>query len=167
MNPDPESRGPGRLVRSAGHLARLVLAALFLYTGAVKALHPADFLKLLHEYHLTSQPLLLNLVAATLPWVEVCCGGLLLVGRAVRGTALLLLIQLIVFTGAIIARAMSIHAGGELPFCAIRFDCGCGTGEVNVCRKILENGILILCAAWLLAIRSDKRNLRSDQAASA
>ena len=29
-------------------------------------------------------------------------------------------------------------------------DCGCGTGEVFICRKLVENGALILLTGWLL-----------------
>ena len=38
--------------------------------------------------------------------------------------------------------ALALHAGGAVPFCAIRFDCGCGGGEVAICRKLVENTIL-------------------------
>ena len=166
MNSGGEPSRPGWLAGWSGLIARLALAAMFLYTGSVKALHPADFLKLLHEYNFASHPLVVNLVATTLPWAEVFCGGLLLLGVAVRGTALLLLLQLAVFTVAVTGRALAIQAAGGLPFCAIRFDCGCGVGEVNICGKILENGFLILLAAMLLVVRADKWALRHDMARS-
>jgi hypothetical protein len=41
-----------------------------------------------------------------------------------------------------------------VPFCAISFDCGCGSGEVNVCGKVLENSVLWLLALLALLSRS-------------
>jgi hypothetical protein len=45
---------------------------------------------------------------------------------------------------------VDLQAAGQLPFCAVRFDCGCGAGEVGICSKLLENGLLILLSLWLL-----------------
>jgi hypothetical protein len=36
-------------------------------------------------------------------------------------------------------------------FCAVKFDCGCGAGEVFICHKLVENTVLLLMAAWLLS----------------
>ena len=49
-------------------LARWFLGAVFLYFGLNKALHPVEFLKLARQYDLTQDPLLLNSIAAALPW---------------------------------------------------------------------------------------------------
>jgi hypothetical protein len=32
----------------------------------------------------------------------------------------------------------------------VKFDCGCGTGAVFICRKLVENVLLALVAGWLL-----------------
>ena len=32
----------------------------------------------------------------------------------------------------------------------MKFDCGCGTGEVFICHKLVENTVLLLLSAWLL-----------------
>jgi len=74
--------------------------------------------------------------------------------------------MLIPLTWMITHRALGIHEAGSISFCAIRFDRGCGAGEVNVCGKLLENGFLVLLAATLLVIRSDKWALRRDLARS-
>ena len=42
------------------------------------------------------------------------------------------------------------HAGSDLPFCAIKFDCGCGTGEILICRKLAENTLLTALSAGLI-----------------
>src|ERR1043166_2901543 len=143
-------------------MARWVLGGIFIYMGLTKALHPVDFLKILREYHLIDSHVLLNLVAAGLPWFEIVCGLLLLAGVAVRGAALLLLAMLIPFSLAVLNRALAIHAAKSIAFCAIRFDCGCGAGEVIICRKLLENTLLILSSGFLLFIRSPRWCLRHD-----
>jgi len=132
-------------------LARWLLGAVFLYMGWTKALHPEVFLKLLRQYDLTHTSVILNSVAAALPWFEVFCGLLLLTGIAVRGTALTLVIVLVPFTGVVLHRALLLQAALNIPFCAVKFDCGCGTGEEFICRKLLENFLLILLSGWLLA----------------
>jgi uncharacterized membrane protein YphA (DoxX/SURF4 family) len=141
-------------------LARCVLGALFIYMGLHKALHPVEFLKLVRQYDVLHPPFLLNLVASTLPWFEAFCGTLLLVGIAVRGTALMLLAMLIPFSVVVLLRALAMHQAGGLPFCAIKFDCGCGAGEVLICRKLAENVLLILLSGALLAWPRSRLSLR-------
>ena len=150
MIPDRISTGPPRAADLLAAFARWLLAAVFIYFGATKALHPEEFLKLVRQYGMAGHPLLLNAAAAALPWFEVFCGLLLLAGVAVRGTAALLFAMLVPFTVLILLRARELHAAGGLPFCAIAFDCGCGGGEVFVCRKMAENATLTLLAAWLV-----------------
>jgi uncharacterized membrane protein YphA (DoxX/SURF4 family) len=132
-------------------VARLVLAAMFIYTGFNKAVEPYDFLKMLREYHLFAPESfwLMNLVAITLPWLEIFCGVLLLGGIALRGTALVLVGMLVPFTIVVTLRALSIQKAEEIAFCAIKFDCGCGTGAVNICKKLVENTGLILLSLIL------------------
>ena len=137
----------------AAVLARWLLGAVFLYMGLNKALHPVEFLKLVRQYELVQSPLLLNSIAVTLPWFEVFCGLLLLAGVAVRGAALMLAMMLVPFTLVVLNRALVIQSASAIPFCAVKFDCGCGTGEVFICRKLIENGVLTLLSVWLLAGR--------------
>src|SRR2546422_9005335 len=89
-------------------LARWVLGALFLYMGLTKALHPEEFLKLVRQYDMVSNSLLLNSIAAGLPWFEAFCGLLLLAGVAVRGTAALLVLMLVPFTFLVVKRALAV-----------------------------------------------------------
>jgi len=135
----------------AAQIARLVLGGSFIYMGLSKAvLHdPADFLKLVNQYHIVSSPFLLNSIAGALPWFEVYCGLLLVAGIAVRGTALVLLAMLIPFTALVLRHALAIASAKHLAFCAVKFDCGCGNGEVFICHKLTENGALIALALWL------------------
>lgn len=158
MNPARESNWKGAARPIALVLARWLLGLLFLYMGLQKALHPVDFLKLLRQYDMVEFRLLLNLIAATLPWFEAFCGLLLIVGVAVRGTAVILVVMLIPFTAMIAIRALAIHAAGGMPFCAIKFDCGCGGGEVLICGKLIHNTLLTLLAAALACGRAGCRH---------
>jgi hypothetical protein len=76
---------------------------------------------------------------------------LLLFGVAVRGSALMLVAMLVPFTAIVFKRALEIAAANHQAFCAVKFDCGCGMGKVFICHKLVENTVLFLLSAWLLA----------------
>lgn len=132
-------------------IARWLLGAIFVYMGATKAPHPEAFLKLVRQYELTGNYFILNTIASTLPWFEIFCGLLLILGVAVRGAAAVLVVILAAFTWAVWQRALALEALRSLPFCAVKFDCGCGNGEVWICHKLPENFALIALALWLAA----------------
>lgn len=131
-------------------LARWVVGGFFVYMGMSKALHPESFLKLVRQYELVGNPFLLNAIAATLPWFEVFCGLLLLAGIAVRGAALMLVLMLVPFTVVVVHRALGIAAAQGVAFWTVKFDCGCGSGEVLIWKKVLENALFTLLSCWLL-----------------
>jgi hypothetical protein len=114
---------------------------------------PETFLTQVHEYGVVFNPFLLNSIAGALPWFEVFCGLLLVAGVAVRGTSLVVLAMLVPFTLLVLRRALAIAAAEHLRFCAVKFNCGCGVGEVLICHKLAENTALILLAAWLVLKR--------------
>ncbi len=145
------SGGSPRFFDSFSIIARLALGVLFIYMGMVKALDPVQFLKMVREYDMVHSAVMLNLIAASLPWFEVFCGVMLIMGVAVRGVALLLIAMLIPFTFLVTKRALAIASAKSLAFCAVKFNCGCGNGEVFICHKILENSGLLLLAIWLLS----------------
>ncbi len=165
MNNQPAS-GSSSLPRRgrgvAGLVVRWVLGGVVIYMVLAKALHPVDFLKVLRQYEMVESHVLLNLIAAGLPWFEVLCGLLLFTGIAVRGSALLLLGMLIPFTLVVFKRALAVHAAKAIPFCAISFDCGCGGGAVVICHKLLENSLLILLSLLLLTVRAKRLSPRYD-----
>lgn len=128
--------------------------------GLIKAMDPFKFLELVRQYGVVSNTFLLNSIGALLPWFEVVCGLLLILGIAVRGAALVLVGMLVPFTILVLRRALALAAEKHVPFCAIKFDCGCGNGEVVICSKLIENGGLILLSLWLLFTRSRRLCLR-------
>ena len=134
-----------------GTVARWVLGLVFIYMGWSKAMHPEAFLKLIRQYDLTNNSFVLNSIAAGLPWFEIFCGLLLLAGIGARGSALLLLLMLLPFTLIVLRRALAISDMQHIALCAVRFDCGCGNGEVLICRKVVENTLLIFLSGFVLA----------------
>ena len=140
--------------------ARWFLGGIFIYMGLVKAMDPVVFLKLIREYEMVGNSLLLNSIASALPWFEVFCGVLLLTGVAVRGTSLVVLGMLIPFTLIVLKRALAIASAEGILFCAVKFNCGCGTGDVLICQKLVENSGLIFLALLPLAGLGKKWALR-------
>jgi uncharacterized membrane protein YphA (DoxX/SURF4 family) len=137
----------------AAVICRWVLGGFFIYMGLNKALNPVAFLKLVRQYEMVTDPVLLNSIAAALPWFEVFCGLLLMLGVAVRGSALMLAVMLAPFTVIVFRRALAMAAASGMPFHTIKFDCGCGTGEVIIWHKLIENCIFFLLACWLMTNR--------------
>ena len=148
-------------------LSRWLLGAVFIYMGLSKALHPEAFLKLVRQYEIVSGPLALNAIAATLPWFEVFCGLLLVAGVAVRGTAVVVGLMLLPFSLLVLKRALAIAGAQHLALCAVKFDCGCGAGEVFICHKLLENAALLVIAVGLLSTESSRYCARFSMLAPA
>ena len=93
---------------------RIVLGGVFLYAGGLKIADPAAFAGSVAAYKLL--PTFGNyLVAATLPWVEVLCGLLLVTGVRTRPAATLILLMNLVFA---VALTSAIIRGLDI-------DCGC------------------------------------------
>jgi len=97
----------------AAWLPRLVVAALFVYTGSSKILDLGTFVKEVRAYQLI--PLAWsNGLAYVLPWLEVLAAALLLIGLWRREARVLLIVMLVVFTAAksyVLARGLKIECG--------------------------------------------------------
>jgi uncharacterized membrane protein YphA (DoxX/SURF4 family) len=99
--------------RISYHLCRLLLGGVFVWAGAVKALDVPAFAGQVAAYRLL--PYAWNYaVAATLPYVELLAGALLLGNFKVRpATALLATLNsiFIVVLGSVLARGLEIDCG--------------------------------------------------------
>lgn len=142
------------VMRPASIAARWVVGAVFVYLGLFKVLDPVGFLKLIHPFGVLQAPWL-NLTAAVLPWFEIFCGALLILGVKPRAAALVQVVLLVGFTAVVLARAYAIYRAGGTQFCAIHFDCGCGTGDILICTKLLEN-VSLLVLAGLVVFRPSR-----------
>lgn len=122
-------------------LLRLALGGVFVYAGALKILHPQLFAHEIDQYSLLPHAGI-NLLAVTLPWVELVAGLALVLGVWVRAGALVVTGMSTVFLLAII----SVLARG------LKIKCGCfgNVGESFIGPWNLVLDIVLLAAAvWL------------------
>ena len=139
-------------------IARIILAATFIYMGSMKIGAPFEFLKQVRSYQMLPEtpPIYLNATAIVLPWLEIVAGVALLLGLRFRGAAAAIITMLLVFTPAILIRALHIQAEKGISFFEIVFDCGCGSGPVLIWTKLLGNVGLFTLATLALVTRSRK-----------
>lgn len=140
----------------AAFVTRVIIGGMFIYLGWTKTLDPVAFLKSIREFDILQTPWQMNVVAAWLPWFEVWCGLLLMLGVGVRASALSLGALLVAFTSMVSWRALDLYSAGGIAFCDIQFDCGCGNGEVIVCHKLVQNVVLISFSFWIACIKNHK-----------
>ncbi len=121
-------------------LLELLIALLFLYAGAAKALDPATFTTDVENYRLL--PALPSaLVAVYLPWLELVTALALLLNR-LRAASLLLLLAM----GAAFSVALASAWARSLDI-----SCGCfGTQGGSVVPALIRALVLLACLAWLL-----------------
>src|SRR4030066_939806 len=81
-------------------LFRLILGCVFVYASFDKIAHPADFAKIIYNYHFLPGSVI-NLFAIILPWVELMAGMALILGIFVEAAALMIGFLLVIFTGAL------------------------------------------------------------------
>ena len=163
MNPSP---GMLRRADDSGIpllIARLLLGGIMISYAVPKILEPIDFLKEIHNYHImpANPPQLINLAAVVLPWIELLGSVVLILGVFRRSASTLFTGLLVFFTVALLLRAFGIYSAEQMAFCDIIFDCGCGHGEVYICRKVAENAFLIVLAAYGMVSRSTRLCLAS------
>ena len=93
---------------------RWILGATFLYASYGKIVSPADFAKIIYGYGLFP-PLLINMIAIIVPFLELVIGLALILGIYPRSAALVVNGLLIAF---IIILSINLIRGHE-------FNCGC------------------------------------------
>ena len=94
-------------------LLAILLGALFVYAGVVKALEPVRFAGDIENYHIFPWAVGVRL-AFYLPWLEILCGLALIFRRLYSGALVLVLALMLVFIGATIsakARGLDISCG--------------------------------------------------------
>ena len=135
---------------------RLLLGGFFLFASLDKIASPAAFARIVYQWQVTG-PILSNVTAVTLPWVELLAGSLLILGIWKRESALVIALLLAVFlaaAGSVLARGIDVE------------NCGCtslakteaapaswpppwtkGVGWFLVTRNVLMLGTALLIAS--------------------
>jgi uncharacterized membrane protein YphA (DoxX/SURF4 family) len=129
-----------------GTLARLGLAAVWIISGLLKAVDPAQTYVAVRAYDVLPREAV-GVVAGVLPWFELALGLLLLLGigtRLVAGLSAGLLLLFIAGVAQAWARGLSI-------------DCGCfggggavEPGQTQYVQEILRDVGFLALAVWLL-----------------
>ena len=136
-------------------IARLLFGVVMISFAVPKIAAPLEFLKEIRNYHIMPEEpaIMMNMVAVSLPWVELLGSVALILGVFRRGAATLFTGLMVFFSAALLYRAWGIYAAQDIAFCSIQFDCGCGHGVVFICRKVLENAGLALLAFYAMISR--------------
>ena len=135
--------------------ARWILGVTFIYASFHKIISPSDFAKIIYGYDLFPAALI-NLMAITLPFVELITGLALILGIYPRSAALIINVMLLGFTLALSINLMRGHG----------FDCGCfaagQTGATASAWVLLGRDFLLLAVGVLVFFyRKARRGCRA------
>lgn len=130
-------------------ICRALLGGVFIYASLDKIVHPEEFARAVANYKVLTSPLLVNLVAVCLPWVELTAGVLLLAGILPRGAATVLAGLTLMF---IMLIAVTMIRG-------IDIECGCFGGSLatKVGLNLLIRDVLLLAPAVFLFLSFQPR----------
>ena len=121
-------------------IARLVLGWFFIYAAIGKIAEPTTFAKEIANYAIMPQ-FFLNIIALTMPWIELVTGIFLIVGIRLKANAAIIGLMLVVFIVAVfsaMARGLDIN-------------CGCFSHKIVYVGwgKIAENAGLLLLSLYI------------------
>jgi uncharacterized membrane protein YphA (DoxX/SURF4 family) len=146
---------------------RVLLGGFFVYASLDKIANPAAFAKAVYQWQIGG-PVLSNLAAVTLPWVELVAGLMLVAGAWRREAAAVIALLLVVFLAAassVLARGIDVENCGCVSVSAQAADASWppawtkGVGWFLVTRNLL-----MLAAAAAIVAAPDRRGVRRDAA---
>lgn len=117
---------------------RLYIGGVFIFASMNKVVYPAEFAETIANYQML--PFWgVNIAAAVLPWLEMVCGILLVIGVRVKAAALCIAAMLIMFTVAI---AVNLVKGTPI-------GCGCFSSlEDEMSLMTLLRDVIWLAMTW-------------------
>ena len=134
---------------------RLLLGTIFIFAAVDKIVHPHQFQIVIENYQIVP-PLLSHYTAMFLPWFEIICGLLLIIGIYVETSAGLLGGLLVVF---IIALVSALVRGLDI-------NCGCFTlsakGSAVSVYRILEDLLMLGMSFYLLFYYKSFRGIQES-----
>ena len=129
-------------------VARLFIGGLFVYASIYKINDPVNFAVSIRNYMIVP-PSWSNLLALTLPWIEIGTGGFLILGIQTKPSALLATGMLGVFLGALI---YAYSTGLDI-------DCGCfssadsSSGRVGIYHLVRDTFLVLISLSILITDR--------------
>lgn len=129
---------------------RLLIGGLFIYASVYKIFDPLGFAASIRNYGILPVEWS-NVVALTLPWVEMIVGVFLIIGVQTKSSALLTTGMLGIFLGAIVY-AFSI---------GLDIDCGCfssatsSPGRVGLYHIVRDSAFFVVSLFILIADRGE------------
>ncbi len=106
------------------HSFRIMLGIVFIWASWDKLMAPADFARIIDNYQILPAPLIYP-AALVLPWVEIVCGILLVMGWYVKGTVFIVNFLLILFVAAYLSTLVR----------GIDTACGCFTVSLQAAKR--------------------------------
>jgi putative oxidoreductase len=145
MNENPFSKQYASLLGLFILASRILIGGLFIYASVYKILEPAAFASSIRNYMILPAEWS-NIVAITLPWIEIAAGIFLILGIQIRPSALITSGMLAVFLSAVIY-AYSI---------GLNIDCGCFKAAADSSSKIsiltIVRDFLLLADSFLIVL---------------
>lgn len=134
---------------------RILVGGIFLYASLNKLFAPEEFAKAIYNYDIL--PLVtINILAITLPYIEFISGGLLVIGRFIKGSSAVISISLIIFILALfsaLARGLDINCG------CFSLDISASKGDIIL--RIIED-MLLLIGALLIFVFPENKNKQNN-----
>ena len=136
-------------------IIRIILGAVFIYAGAVKIMAPSVFADSIDNYRMLPY-VLVTLMAVILPWIELIAGILLVVGRWLTTSSLILIALNIIF---IIALSSAIARGLDI-------SCGCfsvqGAASKVGLLRLLEDAIYLIFSIVIFKSSTNTKYSRQE-----
>jgi len=130
-------------------IVRLAVGAIFIYASIDKIASPAQFARIVYNYHLVPADLI-NIFALLLPWVELFAGLTIILGFWKEGGILLANLLVLSF---IIALAINLFRG-------VNIECGCfsvsSKAKSNIINLIIRDLGLLALTFYLYFSRSSR-----------
>lgn len=128
----------------------VALGGVFVYASLDKIAHPEAFARIVYHYRLVGPsasvgPLPANLIAVTLPWVEILAGIALISGVWRREASIVVALLLVIFLGAV---TWALLHGIDIENCGCFTVTGAGRGAGV---KLLVGDVALLAVALFVA----------------
>ncbi|HVP56750.1 MAG TPA: MauE/DoxX family redox-associated membrane protein [bacterium] len=134
---------------------RLLLGVVFIYASIDKIDKPGGFAQAIYNYRMMPHATI-NLMAMVMPWLELMCGILIIIGLLVRGSALLIGFMLLVF---IVAISFALVRGLDI-------SCGCFKvegGHTLALGLLVRDILMFISAALVVAFGGPSFSLRRHE----